>query len=101
MKDTAGGQEKGASWKDGLDQSPWEDYLAKGEHLCSGECGVRLRSAYKRVSRGGACVGIGRNTVSRLLFRRRELSSAANSVSSARNSVSSHLHTNNRLKGTH
>ena len=29
------------------------------------------------------------------------LSSAANSVSSARNSVSSHLHTNNRPKGTH
>ena len=47
-------------------------------------------------------LGNGRNTVSRVLFRRENsLSSTANSVSSARNSVSSRLHTNNRLKGTH
>ena len=41
----------------------------------------------------------GRNTVSRVLFRKRELTDF--SVSSAKNLVSSLWHTNNRLRGTH
>ena len=52
---------------------------------------------------GLGVAGNGRNTVSRVLFRRRELTEfwGTNSVSSAKNSVSSPWHANNRLKGTH
>ena len=52
-------------------------------------------------------LGNGRNTVSRVLFQKRELtgenslSSASNSVRPAKNSVSSLWHTNNGLRGTH
>ena len=54
-----------------------------------------------------AQLGNGRNTVSRVLFRRRELTEPhwvlgqTQTVSSAKNSVSSLLHTNSRLRGTH
>ena len=62
---------------------------------------LRKASGYRAIP----CIGNGRNIVSRVLFRKRELSyslsSAANSVSSAKNSVSSLWHTNKRLRGTH
>ena len=63
-------------------------------------------SPLERFCRTGAKVGNGRNTVSRVLFRKKRthwasLSFGANSVSSARNSVSSLWRTNYRLRGTH